>query len=153
MHLKSFKVLVSEEQAENSLDHVDFIRHGVANTVNDHLDLMKTEEREELIKGEPFKASLNEATDLFTGGAQPENPSSAKSLSIRGIPQNVLAISGKFDKPSQISLPALFNNLTKWSNVGVYATRWDQEPVNVKGLARRCKAILLDMQVCFYTKL
>ena len=102
--------------------------------INDLLDLTKTEEGGELIKGEEFdlKVTFREATDMFTGDTRrkgiiyevTEHP---------GVPKNVIGDQRKVRQAiSNITANAIQNTLEGSVKVEMYVVAWQNDHVDVE---------------------
>jgi light-regulated signal transduction histidine kinase (bacteriophytochrome) len=102
--------------------------------INDLLDLTKTEEGGELIKGEEFdlKVTFREATDMFTGDTRrkgiiyevTEHP---------GVPKNVIGDQRKVRQAiSNITANAIQNTLEGSVKVEMYVIAWQNDHVDVE---------------------
>ncbi|OCL08631.1 hypothetical protein AOQ84DRAFT_292736, partial [Glonium stellatum] len=102
--------------------------------INDLLDLTKTEEGGELIKGEEFdlKATLREATDMFTGDARRKRIAYSV-LEHPGVPRNVMGDQRKVRQAiSNITANAIQHTVAGSVKVEMYAVAWEQGHVDVE---------------------
>jgi light-regulated signal transduction histidine kinase (bacteriophytochrome) len=116
--------LVKSHSASKSLIYV----------INDLLDLTKTEEGGELIKSEVFdlKATLREATDMFTGDTRRKNLA-YEVVEHPGVPRHVIGDQRKIRQAiSNIVANAIQNTNNGGIKIEMYVTAWQKDHVDIE---------------------
>ena len=102
--------------------------------INDLLDLTNTEEGGDLVKGEVFdlKATLKEATDLFTGDAQRKGIT-YEVIELPGVPQNVVGDQRRVRQAiSNITANAIQNTSSGGVKVEMYVANWEDSRCHIE---------------------
>ncbi|KAF2804723.1 uncharacterized protein BDZ99DRAFT_481176 [Mytilinidion resinicola] len=102
--------------------------------INDLLDLTKTEEGAELIKGEVFdlRATLREATDMFVGDARRKHIA-YDVVEHPGVPKKVIGDQRKVRQAiSNITANAIQHTNKGGIKVEMYATAWQSDHVDIE---------------------
>ncbi|KAF2494636.1 hypothetical protein BU16DRAFT_44357 [Lophium mytilinum] len=102
--------------------------------INDLLDLTKTEEGAELIKGEIFdlRSTLREATDIFVGDARRKGIA-YEVVEHPGVPKNVIGDQRKVRQAiSNITANAIQHTTHGGIKIEMYATSWESDHVDIE---------------------